>query len=470
MATEPPVLFKVQDTARIITLNRPKKLNALNSEMCGSMFETLNEYSKSELINLVLIKSSSSPRSFCAGGDVATAAQQNLMGNFKDSIDFFIKEYSLNLQLATFNKPIVSFMDGITMGGGVGLAIHSPFRIATENTKWAMPEMDIGFIPDVGVSFALPRVITIANNHCQMALYLCLTGDVINGKDAYLLGLASHFVPSENLVELETRLGEITVPNVIGLNNSRKSTFFDMVDKSIKEYSIGGFDRNFNFSFTADKLDVIESCFDIEKIDTIGDIIKRLDHFEGSAESKQFAANVKNKLLTKSMTSMGVALKLIEENSKDHIESAIQRDLFTAANMCQNEEKLSEFSVAVKHKLVDKIKTSYQWKQNKDLTSREKLVLTSPKPSLPISLLKNTVNVTWNEYPQHFQKYQLPTERILMTYMKNNENKGLTRRNIINYFLNDVQQTKDKEGVEQIIDVILKRRCITEGTTLTWKK
>ena len=164
-AADPPVLFTVQDTARVITLNRPKKLNALNTEMSESVFKTLNEYAKSGTTNLVILKSSNHPRSFCAGGDVAAVAAYNLNKEFSKSIELFTHEYSLDFQLATYLKPIVTFMDGITMGGGVGLSIHTPFRIATENTKWAMPEMDIGFFPDVGSTFALPRVITLSLIH-----------------------------------------------------------------------------------------------------------------------------------------------------------------------------------------------------------------------------------------------------------------------------------------------------------------
>ena len=108
-SSTPPVLFTAQDTARVITLNRPNKLNALNTEMSESMFKTLNEYAKSGTTNLIILKSSNGPRSFCAGGDVATVATHNIKQEFNKSIEFFTAEYSLNFQIATYLKPIVTF-------------------------------------------------------------------------------------------------------------------------------------------------------------------------------------------------------------------------------------------------------------------------------------------------------------------------------------------------------------------------
>ncbi|CCF55542.1 hypothetical protein KAFR_0A01030 [Kazachstania africana CBS 2517] len=462
-SAEPSVLFTVKDTARIITLNRPKKLNALNTEMCSLMFNTLSEYSKSGLTDLIILKSSNSPRSFCAGGDVAAVALNNIENPEKiaDSVNFFKSEYSLNALLATFNKPIVSIMDGITMGGGVGLSIHTPFRISTENTKWAMPEMDIGFFPDVGVSFALPRTIGLANSMSQMSLYLCLTGDLLNGIDTYILGLASHYVPHENLAELEKRLSEIHQNSIV----NKEEYTLDIINETIKEFTTP-IPSEYNFKFTDDQLLVIETCFKIHEIQTHSDIIKKLDSFEGSENARIFAKDIKEKLLTKSKTSMDVAIRLIQENSRDNIVSALRRDLCTAVNMCFNADQYCEFSSATKHKLVDKQKTLYPWKQTKDLSISQITSIVSPKPSMDTGLLKNSINTTLVDYPYHL-RYQLPTETKIKDYIYNN---NITEQaNVIDYFANINEQTKDKSGIKLYCESIFKRKCAFQDSKIEWK-
>lgn len=463
-ANEPLVTYQVKDTARLIVLNRPEKLNALNTPMCKSMFDTLNEYSKSDLINLIIVKSSNSPRSLCAGGDVAQVAQNNLVGKFKDSTDTFTAEYSLNYLLATFNKPIVSIMDGITMGGGVGISIHSPFRISSEYTKWAMPEMDIGFFPDVGATFALPRILTLANSNSQMALYLCLTGDVIGGEDAYILGLASHYVSHDNLARLESRLGEINVfqrgKNADeGYSKDHNEMIYNMINDTIEEYSENRFPNGYKFKFNDDQLDVIEKCFNIDNITSVENIFHNLRTFEnGSIESRKFATEVEEKLKNKSLTSMDIAIKLIQENSKDHIESALRRDLYVAGNMCHDQSGISEFSNATKYKLLDKIKTPYPWKQTKPLTKLQLNSFFSMKPSIPLNLWSNNINVTWKNYPYHL-KYQLPTEQFIEEYIeKNLKGSNNLEQDTINYFLNYNRFTQDKLGIKLLCQNVIRRK------------
>lgn len=131
------VIFTNNYGVRSIELNRPKKLNSLNGSMVRKIIPRLQEWEKSELAGVVVIKGNG--RAFCAGGDVAALAQWNQKGpeGQQQSSDYFGLEYKLDHLIATYNKPYVAFMDGITMGGGVGLSIHAPFRIATENTLFA---------------------------------------------------------------------------------------------------------------------------------------------------------------------------------------------------------------------------------------------------------------------------------------------------------------------------------------------
>lgn len=473
-----PVLYNVQDTARVITLNRSKKLNALNGEMCESMFATLNEYAKSDCANLIMVKSANQPRSFCAGGDVSFVAESNSNGRVEESAQLFTAEYSLNFQMATYQKPIVTFMDGITMGGGVGLSIHTPFRIATENTKWAMPEMDIGLFPDVGTTFAMPRVITLANANGQMALYLALTGDVISGEDAYMLGLASHYVKHDSLADLETRLAEI---KTLKDGSASDESFFTMVDNAIEEFA-SQLPKDHSFKFSNEKLNLIESCFDISKITSVKQVLQKLDEIiintsDASQESKQFASEIKGKLLTKSPTSMQVALRLLQDNSKDNIESALRRDLYTATNFCtavKNPESGVEFSEATIHKLIEKQKAPYAWKTKLDDLSPSQITsLVSPKPSMPVSLWRNYANVTWKQYPHHL-KYQLPTETAIMKYITGqdgrNNSLSISRDEVISHFTNFNPTTRGKIGVDKLCRMVIQRKCtVDDANALKWK-
>lgn len=169
------VLFKTIYGVRTIELNRPKKLNSLNGSMARKILPRLKEWEKSQLANVIVIKGSG--RAFCAGGDVAALAMENKEGpaGQQRSKDYFALEYKLDHVIATCSKPYVAFMDGITMGGGVGLSVHAPFRIATENTVFAMPETTIGFFPDVGASFFLPRM------DGETGTYLALTSEQLKG-------------------------------------------------------------------------------------------------------------------------------------------------------------------------------------------------------------------------------------------------------------------------------------------------
>lgn len=182
------VEFHVHGNARTVTLNRPDKLNALNTEMCDAIIPRLVEFSKSKSANLILIKSSTE-RAFCSGGDVVQCAKFNLDNNSKKSLDFFKSEYNLNYLLSIYGKPIVSLVNGIVMGGGVGLSVHGPFRVVTETTRFAMPETSIGFFNDVGTSFWLPKL------DANLGYYLSLTGDELIGFDTLLAGFGTHYVP-----------------------------------------------------------------------------------------------------------------------------------------------------------------------------------------------------------------------------------------------------------------------------------
>lgn len=142
-------------------------------------------------------------------GHVAALAKNNQSGpeGQQRSKDYFALDYKLDHTIATYSKPYFAFMSGIAMGGGVGLSVHAPFRIATENTVFAMPETTIGFFPDVGASFFLPRM------DGALGTYLALTSEQIKGVNAFLSGIASHYLHTSSLRDLEARLAELNFGN-----------------------------------------------------------------------------------------------------------------------------------------------------------------------------------------------------------------------------------------------------------------
>jgi enoyl-CoA hydratase/carnithine racemase len=173
-----------------ITLNRPRTLNALTSAMVRKIHAALRLHEADPAVEIIVIRSSS-PRAFCAGGDMREIRERVLMGQHGDAMRFFTEEYALNLAIANAAKPYVAWMDGIAMGGGLGLSVHGRFRIVTERSVLAMPETAIGFFPDVGASHFLARLPHHAGR------WLGLTGARIGGAEGVALGLATHQVLSD---------------------------------------------------------------------------------------------------------------------------------------------------------------------------------------------------------------------------------------------------------------------------------
>uniref|UniRef100_A0A8C2AKW1 3-hydroxyisobutyryl-CoA hydrolase n=1 Tax=Cyprinus carpio TaxID=7962 RepID=A0A8C2AKW1_CYPCA len=190
------VLFEKVGNAGVITLNRPKALNALNLTMIRHIYPQLKKWDKDSETDLVIIKGAGE-KAFCAGGDIRAVTEAGKAG---DSLaqDFFREEYILNNTIGTYQKPYVALIDGITMGGGVGLSVHGQFRVATEKTLFAMPETGIGLFPDVGGGYFLPRL------QGKLGLFLALTGIRLKGRDVQRVGLATHFVQSDKVIYIET--------------------------------------------------------------------------------------------------------------------------------------------------------------------------------------------------------------------------------------------------------------------------
>ena len=183
-----------------LTLNRPQALHALTTVMCSTCITVLSDWRRDPAVQAVLIDHSGE-RGFCAGGDIRMLADSGASDG-RLARAFFFTEYRLNNLLFSYPKPVIAVMDGITMGGGVGLSAPARYRLATERTTFAMPETGIGLFPDVGGGWFLPRL------PGRIGLWLALTGARIKAADCLHAGLATHHVPSERLPELKAALAE----------------------------------------------------------------------------------------------------------------------------------------------------------------------------------------------------------------------------------------------------------------------
>jgi 3-hydroxyisobutyryl-CoA hydrolase len=192
------VLFEQINHIGVITLNRQKQLNALNLSMIRKITPQLRTWEKDPLIDMILIRGTGE-QAFCAGGDIKAIRDSSLKGDKIGAMTFFGEEYQLNYLISTFKKPYIALINGITMGGGVGLSVHGRFRIATEKTMFAMPETAIGFFPDVGGMHVLSKLGTLG-------LYLALTGHRLKGQDVFTSGIATHYLQSSQLSEFEKNL------------------------------------------------------------------------------------------------------------------------------------------------------------------------------------------------------------------------------------------------------------------------
>ena len=196
--SEAEVLTRIEGGVGRISLNRPQALHALTTGMCRDMTRALLAWRDDPAVQLVMIDHTGE-RGFCAGGDIRMLAESGA-ANGRLAREFFFVEYRLNHLLFEYAKPVVAFMDGVTMGGGVGISAPAPYRVATERTTYAMPETGIGLFPDVGGGWFLPRL------PGRAGLWLALTGGRIKAADCLHLGIANHVVASGGLAELKARI------------------------------------------------------------------------------------------------------------------------------------------------------------------------------------------------------------------------------------------------------------------------
>jgi len=200
-AQEPDLIARREGAVGVIRLNRPKAINAVTLEMFRDVDKALDAFEADPAVGVILLEGAGE-RGLCAGGDIRALYESSQVKGDLGKI-LWREEYILNARIAKFAKPYVSFMDGIVMGGGVGLSAHSSHRVVTERTKLAMPEVGLGFFPDVGGTWLLAR------SPGEIGTYFGLTGQTMNGPDAVYAGFADAVVPSGKLAALREALTKL---------------------------------------------------------------------------------------------------------------------------------------------------------------------------------------------------------------------------------------------------------------------
>lgn len=197
--TDQEIIFTQRGGLAVINLNRPKALNAISLPMCRALDRKLIEWRADASVQAVLIKGAGE-RAFCAGGDIRRLYDLLLTRGAEEGGGYYAIEYPMNARLHHFPKPYIALLDGITMGGGVGVSIHGSHRVVTERTMFAMPETGIGLFPDVGATYVLPRL------PGELGLYLGLTGARLHAADCRFAGIGTHYVAGDGLSALEDAL------------------------------------------------------------------------------------------------------------------------------------------------------------------------------------------------------------------------------------------------------------------------
>ena len=310
------IICERRGAAGFILLNRPQALNALNHEMVQALDAALEVWAQDPAIERVVI-SGAGGRAFCAGGDIRLMHELGVAGRFDEQLDFYREEYRLNQRIARYPKPYVALLDGYVMGGGVGVSIHGSHRIVGDKLVFAMPEVSIGFFPDVGATFFLPRLPDAAGG------YLAVTGARIGAGDAMELGLATAQVPSARFADLAQALEAPGDTDAI----------------------IAAFSGPPSPGTLGPHRALIAQAFGP------GEIPHLLHVLESAAEAgSAFAADTLALLRAKSPTSVALGLRQMVEGRSADIEAALRIEFRIVSRIC----RMADFYEGVRAVIIDK--------------------------------------------------------------------------------------------------------------------
>ncbi|WAQ89498.1 hypothetical protein PtA15_11A187 [Puccinia triticina] len=467
---QPSVLTKTDGNLRSLTLNRPEALNALNMEMIQAIAAELTKWENSEPAKMVILKGVG--RAFCAGGDVVSLVKSVASEDSaqrKTPVDFFRAEYTLDSFIAKMSTPVVCFLDGITMGGGMGLSMHTPFRIATEKTRVAMPETAIGLFPDVGASFFLPRL------DGELGTYLGLTGTSLYGWGAFQAGIASHYVPSSSLAALEDRLSALSA-----------DATHDRINDAINEFAADPEESSSSspaFDLQGTKRQAIDHCFGqntVEKIVEQLEAVRDGHLFSEDPALKSWAEQTIDLILIRSPSSCKITLMALREGKKMSIDECFAMEMRMAATCCDVQTH-PDFVTGVTHLLVNKQKSRPAWSPS-ELSEVKLPEITaqyfSSQPAssthvVRLDSLSPTRIQSYHDYP--YANYGLPSEETIKNLVIGNVKGTSGHLAITAPELHEMvsQKWNHKVGVAQKLDDILARRTTrkgqNEGFVLKWQ-
>jgi len=345
------VIVERRGTAGLIRLNRPKALNSLTIPMVRTIAAALDEFAGDQAVASVVVMGEGE-RGFCAGGDIRAI---HMSGRSGDGLaeTFWREEFRLNHRIASYPKPYVALMDGITMGGGVGLSSHGRHRIVSERTRLAMPETGIGYFPDVGATWLLPRT------PGESGTWMALTGLDINASDAIYTGLADVYISSSRLEEAVHRLTNLSAGSSSDDVDAVLRDLSEQVDEGRLQANAAMIDRAFHFN-------------------RVEDIASAL-----AAEEGEFAAETRRVMLTRSPTSLKLALRLLRAGRQSRtLGECLAREL----GACMHVLHGPDFYEGVRAAVIDKDRNP-KWSPPTIALVNDEMIgrfFESPKP--PLSL------------------------------------------------------------------------------------
>jgi enoyl-CoA hydratase len=319
MMADPEILFEHRGSAGLVTLNRPKVLNAVTLGMIRLFTRQLQQWAAEPSITRIVVQSAGG-RAFSAGGDIRAAYDLGCAGRYCEMLPFWREEYILNTIIKRYPKPYITLIDGIVMGGGVGLSVHGSHRVAGDRFLFAMPEVGIGFFPDVGATWFLPRL------PGQVGTYCALTGERLNAADAMSATIATHRVTSVRFGDLVDALCEN-----------------DQVDATLAVFSSPAGEAPLTALRT-----VIDRTF---KGDRIEDVLAALDALSArNGDEARFAERAATSIRSKSPTSLKVALAQMRAGAGLSFEACMQTEFRIVSRIIHGHD----FYEGVRAVIVDK--------------------------------------------------------------------------------------------------------------------
>ena len=321
----PSVVTSVEGGLGLVTLNRPRALNSLNLEMIRTLAPVLRAWQQRDSgVRAVLVRGAGG-KAFCAGGDIRALTEEP-GGSMQRT--FFREEYQLDHLVGSLSIPYIAIMNGITMGGGVGISVNGKFRVATEKTMFAMPECAIGLVPDVGGGFFLPRL------PGHLGMFLGLTGHRLRGWDCFKAGVATHATSEESVDTIQTELVKLTTSSDHISDDDVKC----LLDNCASEEA-----KNHTFSLQNQMQD-INFIFSANSVEEIVDLLKD-DKFDGVLTAKALKS-----IQTASPTSLKVAFRQIREGARmSSLAEVLRMEQRLVLRCCEDKDF---YEVQIKSKLL----------------------------------------------------------------------------------------------------------------------